>query len=377
MARDKALYAGHPVAAVAATSAKIAADALKLIEVDYEVLPWVIDVDEALQPGAPILHEHMRDVGAKPGPGDDIQYRRQARAQAGRLSKPASPLPRSSSSAASRPSPCIRAISSRTPASSSVAKDGQATIWSSSQGHFMVRDMTAQLTGAKLSDIRAIPAEIGGGFGGKTIVYLEPLALVLSRKSGRPVKMVMTREEVFRATGPTSGSSSTVKIGATKDGKITAVKATMPPAGRRLPGLAHPRRRGLRALALRPRQRADHRLRHRHQPAQGGGLSRARRADRRVRRGVHARRTGRGPEDGPARAAPEERGQRGHQSRPMARPSAASATRRRLQAALEPSALQGAARVRTRAAASPAASGSTPAANPARRSTSTRTAPWW
>ena len=108
----------------------------------------------------------------------------------------------------------------------SVARNGQTTIWSSSQGHFMVRDMTGQLTGTKLSDIRAIPAEIGGGFGGKTIVYLEPLALVLSRKSGRPVKMVMTREEVFRATGPTSGSSSTVKIGATKDGRITAVKAT-------------------------------------------------------------------------------------------------------------------------------------------------------
>src|SRR5262249_31161886 len=105
----------------------------------------------------------------------------------------------------------------------SVANTGQITIWSSSQGHFMVRDMTAQLTGTKLSSIRPTPAEIGGGFGGKTIVYLEPLALVLSRKSGRPVKMVMSRDEVFRATGPTSGSSSTVKIGATKDGKITAV----------------------------------------------------------------------------------------------------------------------------------------------------------
>src|SRR5438552_2370831 len=68
MARDKALYAGHAVAAVAATSAAIAAAALKLIEVDYEVLPWIIDVDEALQPGAPILHEHMAKVGAKPGP---------------------------------------------------------------------------------------------------------------------------------------------------------------------------------------------------------------------------------------------------------------------------------------------------------------------
>ena len=94
----------------------------------------------------------------------------------------------------------------------SVNTDDQVTIWSSSQGHFMVRDMTGQLTGTKLSDIRAIPTEIGGGFGGKTIVYLEPLALVLAKKSGRPVKMVMSREEVFRATGPTSGSSSTVKM---------------------------------------------------------------------------------------------------------------------------------------------------------------------
>ena len=82
------------------------------------------------------------------------------------------------------------------------------------------------LTGIPQSDIRAIPAEIGGGFGGKTIVYLEPLATMLAKKSGRPVKMVMTREEVMRATGPTSGSKSTVKIGATKDGKIVAAHGT-------------------------------------------------------------------------------------------------------------------------------------------------------
>jgi CO/xanthine dehydrogenase Mo-binding subunit len=108
----------------------------------------------------------------------------------------------------------------------SVAKDGQATIWSSSQGHFMVRSATAIMTGLNVADIRAIPAEIGGGFGGKTIVYLEPLALIMARISGFPVKMVMTREEVFLATGPTSGSWNTVKIGATKEGKITAATAT-------------------------------------------------------------------------------------------------------------------------------------------------------
>ena len=104
--------------------------------------------------------------------------------------------------------------------------DGKATIWSSSQGQFMVRAMCALLTGMPQSDIRAIPAEIGGGFGGKTIVYLEPVALVLARKSGQPVKMVMSREEVMRASGPTSGSSSTVKIGAKKDGTIVAGQGT-------------------------------------------------------------------------------------------------------------------------------------------------------
>ena len=108
----------------------------------------------------------------------------------------------------------------------SVAADNKTTIWSSSQGQFMVRAMTAYLTGIPQSDIRAIPAEIGGGFGGKTIVYLEPLATLLAKKSGRPVKMVMTREEVMRATGPTSGSKSTVKIGAKKDGTIVAAQGT-------------------------------------------------------------------------------------------------------------------------------------------------------
>ena len=226
MARDKALYAGHPVAAVAATSAKIAAAAA---QADRGRLRGIA-LGHRRRRGAAAGRAHSARAHAQgrrqAGPGDDIQHRRQARAQAGRRRGRVSPPPTSSSSAASRPSPCIKDISSRTPASSASPRTASTTIWSSSQGHFMVRDMTAQLTGIKLSDVRAIPAEIGGGFGGKTIVYLEPVALVLSRKSGRPVKMVMTRQEVFRATGPTSGSSSTVKIGATKDGKITAVKAT-------------------------------------------------------------------------------------------------------------------------------------------------------
>src|SRR5437879_27148 len=229
MARDKALFPGHPVAAVAATTEAIAARACELIEVDYEVLPWAIEIDDALKPDAPILHEFNKFEG-KPSniagrleikKGDIAQGFKQADIVIERRFT-ARPVHQGYI----EPHACLI----------SVAPDNKTTIWSSSQGQFMVRAMTAYLTGIPQSDIRAIPAEIGGGFGGKTIVYLEPLATLLAKKSGRPVKMVMTREEVMRATGPTSGSKSTVKIGATKDGKIVAAQGTFYLQAGALPG---------------------------------------------------------------------------------------------------------------------------------------------
>jgi CO/xanthine dehydrogenase Mo-binding subunit len=217
MAREKALFHGHPVAAVAAATQEIAAAACKLIKVDYEVLPWVIDVDEAKKPGAPILHDFIEFEGKKSNIAGKLEHKL-GDIEAG-FAQAAVVVERSFKTEAVHqgyiePHACLVSVSG----------DGKATIWSSSQGQFMVRAMCAYLTGIPQSDIRAIPAEIGGGFGGKTIVYLEPVALVLARKSGLPVKIVMTREEVFRASGPTSGSSSTVKLGATRDGKIVAAK---------------------------------------------------------------------------------------------------------------------------------------------------------
>jgi CO/xanthine dehydrogenase Mo-binding subunit len=215
MAREKALFPGHPVAAVAATTEAIAAEACKLIEVDYEVLPWAIEIDDALKPDAPILHEFNKFEG-KPSnicgklevkKGDIAEGFKRAEVVIERTF-----TTRPVHQGYIEPHACLVSVSA----------DGKTTIWSSSQGQFMVRAMTAYLAGIPQSDIRAIPAEIGGGFGGKTIVYLEPLATILAKKSGRPVKMVMTREEVMRATGPTSGAKCTVKIGATKDGKIVA-----------------------------------------------------------------------------------------------------------------------------------------------------------
>jgi CO/xanthine dehydrogenase Mo-binding subunit len=230
MAREKALFAGHPVAAVAATSQKIAAEAVKLIEIDYEVLPHVIDVAEAIKPDAPILHDHIKDGDGK------------ATNIAGKLEHTLGDV-----DAGFKDADVVIERSFKTAAvhqgyiephacTVSVAADGYATIWSSSQGQYMVRAMSAFLSGLPQSKIKAIPAEIGGGFGGKTIVYLEPLALILARKTGRPVKMAMSREEVFQATGATSGSTSTVKIGAKKDGTIVAGQGTFYLQAGALPG---------------------------------------------------------------------------------------------------------------------------------------------
>ena len=199
MARDKALFAGHPVAAVAATSQASPRQALKLIEVDYEVLPWAIDIEDAMKPGAPILHDHIKFDGKPSNIAGKLEHK------LGDIDAGFARRPTWSSSAASRPSRCTRATSSRTPASSASARTARPRSGARARASSWCAPCARYLTGIEQSDIRAIPAEIGGGFGGKTIVYLEPVALVLSKKSGRPVKMVMTREEVFRASGPDLG----------------------------------------------------------------------------------------------------------------------------------------------------------------------------
>ncbi|MCA8928843.1 MAG: xanthine dehydrogenase family protein molybdopterin-binding subunit [Alphaproteobacteria bacterium] len=218
MAREKVLYAGHAIAAVAATSQEIAAAALDLIEVDYEVLPHVIDVDEAMAPGAPILHDWIQTKGVD-GPTNisNIMTVKAGDVEAG-FAESDLVLERTFRSSAVHqgyiePQACIV----------SYKPDSQSTVWSSSQGQFMVRSLTALISGMATGDIKAIPAEIGGGFGGKTIIYLEPVAMILSKKSGRPVKIQHTREEVFHGTGPASGMSATLKVGVTKDGKLKSV----------------------------------------------------------------------------------------------------------------------------------------------------------
>jgi len=100
-------------------------------------------------------------------------------------------------------------------------------IWCCTQGAFMVRTLTAAITGIELGNIKVTASEIGGGFGGKTTIYIEPVATVLAKKTGRPVKIVMSRDDVFRATGPAAAAETRVKMGVTKDGRITALETEL------------------------------------------------------------------------------------------------------------------------------------------------------
>jgi CO/xanthine dehydrogenase Mo-binding subunit len=226
MARTKALYDGHAVAAVAAIDEKAAKQALRLIEVDYEVLPHVVDVDAATQPDAPVLNDTVFTTGIEPAPKTPSNVANRSEFGHGDVDAGFEQadivIERSYKTEQTHqgyiePHACVANCNS----------DGTADLWVCTQGHFVYRQNCADLLGLDVSKLRVTSSEIGGGFGGKTHVWAEPVALALSRKAGRPVKLVMSREEVFRASGPTSATSIDVKVGARKDGKITAATATL------------------------------------------------------------------------------------------------------------------------------------------------------
>lgn len=224
MARDKVLYDGHALAAVAASSTAIAKKALKLIKVEYEILPHVTDVDAAMQPGAPIVQTGRAMENLPKGMSENVTGHFEfghGDMDAG-FAKAHKIIERSFKTAATHqgyiePHACLATMSA----------DGKGELWCCTQGQFYVRELCAEIMEMDASQLRVTASEIGGGFGGKTTVFIEPVALALSRKSGRPVKIVMSRDEVFRASGPTVSSSTDIKIGMTKDGYITAAHATL------------------------------------------------------------------------------------------------------------------------------------------------------
>ena len=234
MATGKVLYKGHAVAAVAATSPHVAEQALSLIDVEYEVLPPVMDAKDAMNEDSPLLHERlaaMSTASIRAGgvlddddPSDGTNIANHFEFTLGDLEegfKQADVIVERDASTVAVHQGYIEPHSG----TAMWHADGNLTLWSSSQGHFMVRESTARLVGVPISKVKAIPMEIGGGFGAKLAIYCEPLAALLAREADAPVKVTMSRTEVFEATGPTSGTNVRVKLGATKDGKLTAAEA--------------------------------------------------------------------------------------------------------------------------------------------------------
>ena len=224
LAGDKVLYQGQAVAAVAAASPHVAEEALDLIEVEYEVLPSVLTAPEAMKDDALLLHDDLRTrtMGEFTDKASNVANHSQYKL--GDIEKGFSQADvvvegeydtKTIHQGYIEPQPCTVLWN----------EDGRITIWCSTQGSFMVRDQTADRLGVPVSQIKVVPMEIGGGFGGKTEIYLEPVAALLSKKTGHPVKMMLTRKEVFESTGPAPGSHIKVKIGATKEGKIVAAQA--------------------------------------------------------------------------------------------------------------------------------------------------------
>ena len=234
MAREKALYRGHAIAAIAAASPHLAEEALSLIDVDYEVLPAVLNADEALQPDAPLLHERlvtMDSPAMRPGGWGDRSE--PVTNLANRFEFRLGDLEQGFAAADAvaerefHTRPVHQGYIEPHAATAQWNTDDTVTIWCSSQGHFALRDHTSTILGMPVSKVKIIPMEIGGGFGGKGMggCYLEPVVAALSRKTGRPVKIAMTRNEVFLGTGPAPATHMKVKVGATNDGRITAAEA--------------------------------------------------------------------------------------------------------------------------------------------------------
>jgi xanthine dehydrogenase molybdenum-binding subunit len=221
LARDKVLYDGHAIAVVAATSPHIADEALRLIEVEYDLQPPVMTVEDAMKPGAPILLPKLRnkEEGAdkQTNVASHVQFKR------GDINEGF----KSADYVVEREFKTAMVHQGYIEPHNAVGiynPDGHGTIYCSTQGSFVVRALSAAVLGMDEGKIKVVPAEIGGGFGGKTTIYLEPLSLLLSKMTGHPVKLTMTRAEVLRASGPTSGSTIRCKFGCTKAGKIVAAQ---------------------------------------------------------------------------------------------------------------------------------------------------------
>ena len=223
MARDEVFYIGEPVAAVAADDELSAAEAVKLIRVEYEDLDPVIDPLMAIKEDAAVVHPNLPDFegfGFSLG-GNNCTMLDADRGDVDQAFQEADYVFEESyrSQAINQgflePMACV----------ANWEANGRLTVWASTQGPYQVRAQLASVLDIPVSRIKVIAMEIGGGFGAKLRLALEAFPALLARKTGRPVKLINTREEVFTINGPRLATNVYLKTGVTKDGRMTAREA--------------------------------------------------------------------------------------------------------------------------------------------------------
>ena len=238
MAREKVFWVGQPVAAVAAVDVHVAEAALDLIDVDYEPLPAVVELAAAMLPDAPVLHDHVVTKGVEPRP----------RSPSNICSRTV--IARGDAAAALASAPATASVSVAIDTAhqgylepqvsvAEVDANGFVTVWASTQGQFTAELMIGRMLALPLSQIKVVPLEVGGAFGGKIVIHGEAVAARLAQKCGRPVKLVFTREEVLQGgSGPAAGALIDVAVGADKDGHLVAIEGTYRVDAGGLPGLS-------------------------------------------------------------------------------------------------------------------------------------------
>ncbi len=220
-AREKVIWAGQPVAAVAASSPHIAEEALGLIKVDYEILPAALTAEEAMKPDAPLVHPNLftETLGVKATkPSNIATHIELSRGDVEKGFREADATIEDTF----RTRTIHQGYIEPRATAAKVEPDGKITVWTSSQGSFNIQGQLSEIFHLPLSMINVVPMEIGGGFGSKGQGVLEPVCLLLAMKTGRAVKMVNGRDEEFKAGRPGAASVIHLKMGAKKDGKLTA-----------------------------------------------------------------------------------------------------------------------------------------------------------
>ena len=220
-ARDKVRYVGQPVAAVAATTREAADAALAAIDVVYEPLPSALDLETALAPGAPLIHEAWQTYTAIPILHREGNVCNRARILVGDMERGFAEADRVFEHRF-RTGMVHQGYTEPRAAVAAWDSAGQVTVWSNTQLPFDVQNTLAEILQTPPSRIRVIVPGIGGGFGGKLRIGVEHIAALLARRAGRPVKVVTTSEEELTAAYPRQGTLIELKTGVTRDGRLTA-----------------------------------------------------------------------------------------------------------------------------------------------------------